>query len=301
MPAEISSLAEPQLPASVRRASELAAVDERWQGVLPTTYSSLDAQLPGGGWPLGALVELIAADVFMPVWPLLLPAMAVQAAPQKVSRQVSKLAPERSALPTVPASRLVLVGHEADGSAAPGQGQGVSMFASDAFMPYLPALAAWGVAPDALLWLRARTAAEQLWCTEQALRSQDVRVVLAWLPRASQTVLHRLHIIASHTNCLFVVVRPESAAALPSPAVLRLRVGWDAAPGLALCVELLKRRGPALAAPLRLLPPAASPLATLARVLAAARRQAGLGFAPESQPVAERLDHHALDRLAKAA
>ena len=61
------------------------------------------------------------------------------------------------------------------------------MFASDAFMPYLPALAAWGVAPDALLWLRARTAAEQLWCTEQALRSQDVRVVLAWLPRCLRT------------------------------------------------------------------------------------------------------------------
>ena len=80
MPAEISSLAEPQLPASVRRASELAAVDERWQGVLPTTYSSLDAQLPGGGWPLGALVELIAADVFMPVWPLLLPAIPLTAA-----------------------------------------------------------------------------------------------------------------------------------------------------------------------------------------------------------------------------
>ena len=299
MPAGISSLAEPQLPASVRRASELAAVDERWQGVLPTAYSPLDAQLPGGGWPLGALVELIAADVFMPVWPLLLPAMAAQVAPQKTPRQVSKLASKRSASPTASASRLVLVGHEADGSAAPGQG--ISMFASDAFMPYLPALAAWGVAPDALLWLRARTAAEQLWCTEQALRSQDVRVVLAWLPRASQTALHRLHIIASHTNCLFVVVRPESAAALPSPAVLRLRVGWDAAPGLALCVELLKRRGPALAAPLRLLPPAASPLATLARVLAVARRQAGLGFAPESQPVAERLDHHALDRLAKAA
>ncbi|MBX3682927.1 MAG: SOS cell division inhibitor SulA, partial [Thauera sp.] len=46
------------LPAgSVWHASRLAGAAG---AVLPTGFSALDAELPGGGWPAGALIELLA-------------------------------------------------------------------------------------------------------------------------------------------------------------------------------------------------------------------------------------------------
>ncbi|HRG72580.1 MAG TPA: SOS cell division inhibitor SulA, partial [Thauera aminoaromatica] len=46
------------LPAgSVWQASRLAGAAG---AVLPTGFSALDAELPGGGWPAGALIELLA-------------------------------------------------------------------------------------------------------------------------------------------------------------------------------------------------------------------------------------------------
>lgn len=46
------------LPAgSVWQASRLA---QAGGAVLPTGFAALDAELPGGGWPAGALIELLA-------------------------------------------------------------------------------------------------------------------------------------------------------------------------------------------------------------------------------------------------
>jgi protein ImuA len=44
--------------------------------VLPTGHAPLDAQLPGGGWPMGALVEILQAHSGQNEWRLLLPALA---------------------------------------------------------------------------------------------------------------------------------------------------------------------------------------------------------------------------------
>jgi len=44
--------------------------------VLATGHSTLDAQLPGGGWPVGALVEILQAHSAQNEWRLLLPALA---------------------------------------------------------------------------------------------------------------------------------------------------------------------------------------------------------------------------------
>ena len=44
--------------------------------VLPTGHAPLDAQLPGGGWPVGALVEILQANSAQNEWRLLLPALA---------------------------------------------------------------------------------------------------------------------------------------------------------------------------------------------------------------------------------
>jgi protein ImuA len=44
--------------------------------VLPSGDLLLDAQLPGGGWPVGALIELLQAEGVHSEWRLLLPALA---------------------------------------------------------------------------------------------------------------------------------------------------------------------------------------------------------------------------------
>ena len=44
--------------------------------MLATGHAALDAQLPGGGWPVGALVEILQAHSAQNEWRLLLPALA---------------------------------------------------------------------------------------------------------------------------------------------------------------------------------------------------------------------------------
>jgi len=59
--------------AAVWRADELARAPA---AVLATGHAALDAQLPGGGWPIGALVEILQAHSGQNEWRLLLPALA---------------------------------------------------------------------------------------------------------------------------------------------------------------------------------------------------------------------------------
>ena len=70
----MSSLPVPvAAPGAVWRADELA----RPAGaVLATGHALLDAQLPGSGWPVGALVEILQAQSGQNEWRLLLPALA---------------------------------------------------------------------------------------------------------------------------------------------------------------------------------------------------------------------------------
>ncbi|HOB67452.1 translesion DNA synthesis-associated protein ImuA [Ottowia sp.] len=289
-------LALSSLPASIGagvwHADELLCVTDR---VAATGHAALDAELPGGGWPLGALIELLQSAPAAAVWPLLLPAVAAR---------------QRAAGGAV---ALVNPPHE----------------------PFLPAFTAGGLAATSLLWLRGETPAAQLWATEQALRCADVAVALAWLPRARATDLRRLHAAAAlRADSLLFVLRPEAALATSSCARLRLRVAvqaqahgraaWrdastrgagearahpralahpvvneDAAPSL--CVDILKRRGPPLAAPIHL-PAQASPLRAL--LAASAQQQAARSGAVASGQVLrfdDQKESHALDRLAVAA
>lgn len=46
------------------------------QKVIPTGMTPLDEMLPDGGWPTGALVEIITPDEYTDAFPLVLPALA---------------------------------------------------------------------------------------------------------------------------------------------------------------------------------------------------------------------------------
>ena len=58
--------------AGVWRADQLQQVP---QAVLSSGHAELDAELPGGGWPLGQLTEVLQAQGGLFEWRLLLPAL----------------------------------------------------------------------------------------------------------------------------------------------------------------------------------------------------------------------------------
>lgn len=177
----MSALPIVSLPDAVWRADEL---DAREAAVLPSGLEALDAVLPGGGWPVGALVELLQARPQQHVWRLLAPALA-----RAVREQAG---------PVV----LVAPPHPA----------------------FVPGLAARGLPASRLLWVKADSPASRLWAAEQALRCAEAAAVLAWLPQAQGPQLRRLHLAAQLHRRLLFVMRPQSSQGQASPARLRLRI-----------------------------------------------------------------------------
>ncbi|CAN5915781.1 translesion DNA synthesis-associated protein ImuA [soil metagenome] len=166
---------------NVWRGDELGSAD---MPVLGTGHPALDAELPGGGWPIGAMTEVLQAAPEAHVWQLLLPVLA-----QAVETR---------------GGPVVLIG-------AP-------------YEPFGPALAAAGLPVEALMWVRSEASAARLWACEQALRCAEVAGVLAWLPQARVGELRRLQLAAAQHEGLLFVFRPEAMAQSASPARLRLQV-----------------------------------------------------------------------------
>lgn len=111
--------------------------------------------------------------------------------------------------------------------------------------PHPCGLQAAGLPSRQLVWLRADTVAERLWCTEQLIKARSGAAVLAWLPQARPAQLRRLQVLAAGCDTPVFLMRPEVAAQTASAAPLRLRVG--VASVWILSVDILKRRGPPLA------------------------------------------------------
>ena len=185
-----------------------------------TGHAALDAVLPGGGWPARVLTELLL--------------------PHPGIGEMRLLAPALAAL----------------------QPRGVMLFDPPA-LPFGWALGACGLDLRQLYVVRGRgrnargrlPAADTLWAIEQALKSGQVGVVLAWLPaRLAAESLRRLQLAAQAHDGPVFLLRDEVLRSKPSPAPLRLLLHSAGADTLR--VQLLKRRGPPLAQPLALpLPP----------------------------------------------
>lgn len=203
------------LHACVWRAGELGSNDAP---TLNTGYPMLNQALPGGGWPQGAMVEVLQPQAGLHEWGLVAPALA--------AAQAAK-----------PGKLALLVG-------AP-------------FLPFGPALGARRLSMERLLCVQAQQGRRAdgpalLWATREALQCADVAAVLAWLPDARSAHLRRLQIAAHAHNKLLFVFRTPRAQQESSPAPLRLLLeGWSGEGGN-LLLHILKRRGPPLAEPLLL-------------------------------------------------
>ncbi|HET9822135.1 MAG TPA: translesion DNA synthesis-associated protein ImuA [Burkholderiaceae bacterium] len=159
-------------------------------------------------------------------------------------------------------------------------------------VPYAPALAALGLAPERLTVATVEDAPDAAWAAEQALRAGVLGAVLWWQRAVARdragawsATLRRLHLAAEAGRTPLFALRPMAERAQSSPAPLRLALA--AAGPSRLAVEVFKRRGPPMATPLVLELPA--PLR---------RRRAGPAAHPADAARASRPDDHAVVRLA---
>lgn len=97
-------------------------------------------------------------------------------------------------------------------------------FIAPPYTPYAPLLGARGIDTQQVLLVHPRDREEQLWSTEQALRSGTCSAVFSWLSHGDYRYaeLRRLQLAAARGNTLAVLFRPREAAHQHAPAALRL-------------------------------------------------------------------------------
>lgn len=189
---------------SLWRASQLGRSRTR---TVDTGHPALSHQLPGSGWPVGTLIDLLVQQAGIGEMRLIAPALA-----SVVKRKVVFLQPPHA--------------------------------------PQAVSLAALGLPPESMLWLRSERTADALWAAEQVLRG-GFGALLFWPEMASSSSarqqpvraesLRRLHLAAQSGETLFFNFRPLAAEQDASPAPLRLSV--RPAPG-GVNVGFVKRAGP---------------------------------------------------------
>ena len=176
------------------------------RAVIPTGFRELDQALPGGGWPLGALTEILVDGYGIGELGLLMPALAAltKEDPAKPKKWVAWVAPP--------------------------------------FVPYAPALQQRGVNIDRLLMIHPTSGGKsRLWAIEQAIRSGSSAGVLAWVAAADDVILRRLQLAAEEQGCWVLLFRPASTRSQRSPAALRIHLSqarveilkcWGGRPGV---------------------------------------------------------------------
>ena len=182
MPSSPSALtSHPEdLHPSLWRASQLARHHAR---TLDTGYAALSAELPGGGWPVGALIDLLVQQAGVGEMRLLAPALGATGGTGD-KRPIALVQPPH--------------------------------------VPNGPGLGYIGVPLSRLMLVKAAKTVDALWAAEQILRAGSCGALLFWGQYVQTSSLRRLHLAAQSSDTLFVMVRPLAAAKDASPALLRL-------------------------------------------------------------------------------
>ena len=221
---------------------------------IATGFARLDAELVGGGWPRGALSELLFAHPGVGELRLLAPTLV---ATQRAGRLVMLFDPP-AALAAAALAALDFVVDELLVVETRRHGQGVPV-------------------PTSLTAPRGgcldrRSGGDGLWALEQALKSGHVGAIVAWLPpRLRAEPLRRLQLAAHRHDGAAFVIREPAAAARPTAAPLR--VSLHPGGGDRLQLRIVKRRGPPLESPLELELPSVLSAAARRRAAGAARQR----------------------------
>ena len=163
-------------------------------GTVSTGFENLDQAL-AGGWPVGALTELLLDSYGIGELRLLMPALV----------RLSSQSGASSETPEQPAQRWIL-------------------WVSPPYIPYAPALEHDGMDISRMLVIHSGHRVDVLWAMEQALRSATCLAVLAWSRAVDQRSIRRLQLAAEAGSCWAVLFRPASFIRDSSPAALRIHL-----------------------------------------------------------------------------
>jgi len=180
---------------------------------LASGFPRLDRCLPGGGWPLEALTEILIGQYGIGELRLLMPALAelsAEEAPGKYGDHGEHAEP------------------------------GWIAWIDPPFQPYAPALQQSGIDLSRMLIVRPKDNSELLWSAEQALSSGTCAAVLLWPDRLDDQGSRRLQLAAEKGHSWAIAFRPLSARQQPSAASLRLEL---TSTGKGTRVHILKSRG----------------------------------------------------------
>ncbi|UXI68753.1 DNA lesion error-prone repair protein ImuA [Tahibacter amnicola] len=217
-----------------------------------TGWDALDRLLPGGGWPLGALSEILIGADGLGELSLLMPALA--SLTRQKQRVVFVAPPYIPYAPALAAQGIDLafvaeVGNPTDdplGSMRPRVSSAAALQSAGGIAPAaMPPRAGTTTSSPA----GGRRVSDASWSAEQCLRSGACGAVLFWADKTDYAQLRRWQLAAEHGGGLAFVFRPEAMASQASPSALRLLVHADEQGTSA---EILKCRGSFGAAATRL-------------------------------------------------
>lgn len=174
---------------------------------LASGYPKLDRCLPGGGWPLAALTEILIEQYGIGELRLLMPALA-QLSVEKTQAEYTE--------------------------------PGWIAWIAPPFQPYAPALQQYGIDLSRMLIVRPKDDSELLWSAEQALSSGTCAAVLLWPGTLDDRASRRLQLAAEKGHSWAIAFRPLTARQQPSAAALRIELQST---GQGTRVHILKSRG----------------------------------------------------------
>ena len=116
-------------------------------------------------------------------------------------------------------------------------------------IPYAPAFAGRGVDPARVIVIEAEEDKHRWWAAEQVLRANSAGALLFWPKTWTDQRTRRLQLAAQESQTLTFLFMSTARAAQPSPSPLRIRLALS---GNRLSVDIFKRRGGAVSAPLLL-------------------------------------------------
>jgi hypothetical protein len=177
---------------------------------LASGYPRLDRCLPGGGWPLEALTEILIEQYGIGELRLLMPALAQLSAEEMPGKYGEHTEP------------------------------GWIAWIDPPFQPYAPALQQSGIDLSRMLIVRPKDDSELLWSAEQALSSGTCAAVLLWPDKLDDQGSRRLQLAAEKGHSWAIAFRPLAARQQPSAASLRLELQST---GQGTRVHILKSRG----------------------------------------------------------
>ena len=180
-------------------------IDNDYKTSRSTGFAALDNELPGSGWPVDGVTEILHDQYGIGELRLLMPVIA------QLSQQETRW--------------LLLV--------------------NPPYIPYPPALAQAGIDLTRIVVSQPKSARDYLWVLEKALASQSCSLVMSWPGKIHDKQIRRLQVASKEGNSWGLLFRSESAASNPSPAELRIRVrpGNPHRDHSSLTVRVLKRRG----------------------------------------------------------